>query len=387
MRILIIHRSFALVGGAERVIIDKANYLSENGHEVLLVSYEQGEHLFPYQLNSSVSSIDLNCRFFTLSRYSIIIRPFYYYRLKRRFKLSLSETVNRFNPNVIVLASDWQFLIDSVLDVAKEIPVIAEFHNSYDYITKKIGNVDNGLKDKVTKLYYHQFLKYFRRCACLVSLTENDARHWRHHSDNVVVIPNPVVIYPNEINDIPKDNERIICVGRLNGQKRIDRLISAFSLISDKYPTWHIDIFGEGDREQMLQRNIAECKLTDRIIIHAPIKTIYDEYKKSQFLVLSSEYEGRPLVLIEAMSCGIPCVAFDCPSGPKEIINDGISGLLVENGNIEDLAAKMEWMITHDNERLEMGIKAHEEAAMYKPTVIMKEWEKLYTGVSSKTLK
>lgn len=381
MRIIIIHRSFALVGGAERVIIDKANYLCERGHEVMLVSYEQGKHQLPYQLHPSVAYKDLDCRFFTLSNYSIALRLYLFFRLKRQLKCSLRNVIVDYSPNVVVLASDWQFLIDVVLDAAGKIPVIAEFHNAYDFITKKIGNKDNGIKDKITALYYRHFLKHFRRCAHLVVLTENDANHWRRHSDHVSVIPNPVTFYPEVIDDVQKESGRIICVGRLNGQKRIDRLVTAFSLIADEYPSWHVDVFGEGDLKSSLQKQIIDCHLEKRFVLNDPTSAIFDEYKKSQFLVLSSEYEGRPLVLIEAMACGVPCVSFDCPSGPKEIIDDGETGLLAENGNVNDLAKKMEWMITHDRDREEMGKRARRAALVYKPSIIMKEWEKLYTNV------
>lgn len=380
MRILIIHRSFALVGGAERVIIDKANYLSDQGHEVMLVSYEQGQHPLPYVLQQNVKFVDLDCRFFTLSKYSLFNRLLKFFRLKQKLKASLKQTISDYSPNVIVLASDWQFLIGLVLSAAGSIPVIAEFHNAYDFITKKIGDVKNGMKAKVTEFYYRSSLKHFERCACLVSLTENDARHWRNHSKHVVVIPNPVTLYPETINDIPKEDGRILCVGRLNDQKRIDRLVTAFSMISDKYPNWHVDVFGEGDKKTALQEQVNRCHLQNRFILHEPTKTIYDEYKRSQFLVLSSAYEGRPLVLIEAMACGLPCVSFDCPSGPAEIIDDGVTGLLAADGDVVDLAAKMEWMIRHDKERVIMGHKAYVAAAIYKPSNIMREWENLYAS-------
>ena len=385
MKILIIHRSFALVGGAERVIIDKANYLSDMGHEVVLISYEQGTHPIPYQLKPSVHVQDLNCRFFTLSKYSIYKRLFLFFQLKRRLKHSLSQVFEEESPQVIVLASDWQFLIKVVLDAAQDIPVIAEFHNAFDFIIKKIGNNGNQFIVSITRLYYKYFLKHFKNCTCLVALTENDARHWRNYSDNVVVIPNPVTLYPEKVDDVQKEEGRIICVGRLNGQKRIDRLISAFSLIADKYPKWHVDVFGEGDLKYTLQQQIDSHHLENRFVLNEPTNKIFEEYKKSQMLVLSSEYEGRPLVLIEAMACGTPCVSFDCPSGPGEIIENGVTGLLVENGNINDLANKIEWMITHEAERKEMGRQARRDAAKYKMSVIMKDWEELYVGVVSKS--
>lgn len=382
MKILIIHRSFALVGGAERVIIDKANYLSNQGHEVMLVSYEQGQHQIPYVLQQNVKFIDLDCRFFTLAKYSVLTRLRKFLSLKQKLKASLQQTIVEFSPQVVVLASDWQFLICIVLKAAQGIPVIAEFHNAYDFITKKIGDVNNGIKAKLTGLYYRSSLTYFKECACLVSLTENDAQHWRNHSDNVVVIPNPVTFYPNLIDDIPKEEGRIICVGRLNDQKRIDRLVSAFSKIAGNYPQWHVDVFGEGDKKIAIQTQISSLNLQDRIILHEPTRSIYDEYKKSQFLVLSSAYEGRPLVLIEAMACGIPCVSFNCPSGPAEIIENGVNGLLAADGDVDDLTAKIEWMIIHEKERKEMAIKAYRAAEVYKPSNIMHRWEELYFSVT-----
>jgi glycosyltransferase involved in cell wall biosynthesis len=309
------------------------------------------------------------------------MRLFHYFHLKRKLRDALRDLILLKEPDVVVLASDWQFLIGTVLSAASKVPVIAEFHNAYDFIIKKIGSEGNCLKECLVRFYYQRSLNSFRRCAQLVVLTENDAKHWRKHSNNVTVIPNPVTQYPEYIDDVAKENGRIICVGRYNGQKRIDRLISAFFLIADKYPDWHVDIFGEGDLKEKLLQQIKSCNMEKRIILHEPTKNIYDEYKKSQFLVLSSEYEGRPLVLIEAMSCGTPCVAFDCPSGPKEIIDDGITGLLAENGNVHDLALKMEWLITHDSERVEMGKKAHEAAAEYEPSRIMVKWEKFYSNV------
>jgi glycosyltransferase involved in cell wall biosynthesis len=83
------------------------------------------------------------------------------------------------------------------------------------------------------------------------------------------------------------------------------------------------------------------------------------------------------------MACGVPCVAMDCPYGPREIITDGETGLLARDGDVQDLAAKIEWLITHDEKRYAMGLKAREDASKYKMSVIMKYWEELYTGVVS----
>lgn len=386
MRILIIHRSFALVGGAERVITDKANYLAKEGHHLLLVSYEQGGHPLPYELHPSVQYNDLDCRFFALAKYSLPKHILNFYRLKRKFKDNLRNTVEIYKPDVVVLASDWQTLTGVVIDAVSPIPVIAEFHNAYDHIMRKVGASSGWLKNFFTRFYYHQTIKSLGKCAHLVVLTESDAKGWRQHFNRVSVIPNPVTLYPDVIDDVPKDPGRIIFVGRFNHEKRIDRLITAFSMIAGKYPGWHVDIFGEGNEREKLCCQIQDLKLEGRIVIHEPTKAIYDEYKRSEMLVLCSEHEASPLVLVEAMACGVPCVSLDCPNGPREIITDRITGLLARNGDVEDLSLKIEWMITHEEERKEMGRKARDFAATRKLSVVMEKWAALYTGIAIKNV-
>ena len=268
-----------------------------------------------------------------------------------------------------------------MIDSVSPIPVIAEFHNTYDYVMRKVGVSEGWLKSKIIQLYYRQTIKDLKKCAQLVVLTESDARGWRQHFKNVTVVPNPVTLYPDIIDDVPKDLGRIIYVGRFNHEKRIDRLITAFSMIADKYPDWHVDIFGDGNEKDNLIRQIFVLKLESRVVIHEPTKAIYDEYKRSEMLVLCSEHEASPLVLVEAMACGVPCVSLDCPNGPREIINDGENGLLAKDGDVEDLSAKIEWLITHERERKNMGKKARVFAATRKQEVVMGQWEELYKSV------
>lgn len=381
MKIIVIHRSFALVGGAERVITDKANYLANNGHQLMLVSYEQGKHPLPYELHPSIAYKDLDCRFFVLSKYPLPLHIYHFIRLRHNFRKSLRSTVEDFKPDVVVLASDWQTLMGEVMKSVYPIPVIAEFHNTYAHVMRKVGSTESWFRKLITKFYYRQTIHNLEKCSKLVVLTEIDAQNWKRHFDNVCVIPNPVTKYPEVINDIPKDDGRIIFVGRFNHEKRVDRLITAFSMIADKYPDWHVDIFGDGNEKENLLRQIDDCGLVNRVVIHKPTKSIYDEYKRSEMLVLCSEHEASPLVLVEAMSCGVPCVSLDCPTGPRAIIKDGETGLLAKEGDVNDLASKIEWLINHDAERKEMGQKARVYAASRKQSVVMKDWENLYMSV------
>jgi glycosyltransferase involved in cell wall biosynthesis len=160
----------------------------------------------------------------------------------------------------------------------------------------------------------------------------------------------------------------------------MDRLVNAFALIADKYPEWYIDIYGEGELHDEVQQLITRKGLDRQIHLQAPTSQIYEQYQTSQFFVLSSDFEGFGLVIVEAMACGIPVVVTDCPFGPSEIVEDGKTGLLARMDE-HDLAAKMEWMMSHDREREEMGARAYEAAGRYRKEIIMKEWEQAYLSV------
>jgi glycosyltransferase involved in cell wall biosynthesis len=131
---------------------------------------------------------------------------------------------------------------------------------------------------------------------------------------------------------------------------------------------------------RQLQQHIEARGLGNRFVIHQPVDDIYSEYQRSQFLVLSSDFEGFGLVIIEAMACGLPVVATDCPYGPSDIIDDGKTGLLSQM-NVKDLAEKIEWMITHEKERMEMGLRAHEASARYQLERVMPQWLAAYQSV------
>ena len=126
---------------------------------------------------------------------------------------------------------------------------------------------------------------------------------------------------------------------------------------------------------------ISNYHLESRITINPSTSDIYSEYYQSDFLVLASRYEGYPLVLNEAMSCSLPCVAFRCKYGPEDAIVHGDNGLLVANGDTTKLAESILWLINHDEERLLMGDKARLSSARYKKDIIMKEWVKLFDEI------
>jgi glycosyltransferase involved in cell wall biosynthesis len=229
-------------------------------------------------------------------------------------------------------------------------------------------------------------MRYYKKCYfrkveshadVVVTLTNGNAKEWGK-ARRVEVIPNFTVMPVKELSNVL--NKRVIAVGRLEWEKGFDRLITVWSRIVETHPDWRLDIFGTGTLESELKVQIKQLQL-QTVTIHSFTSMIGEEYAQSSILAFSSRLEGFGLVLLEAMKVGVPCVAFDCPSGPSEIIEDGVSGLLAKDGDVIDLSSKIEWMITHETERNEMAKKSREAALAYLPSTIMKEWESLYLSV------
>lgn len=368
MNILFVLSSFAHPAGVERVVSDKMNYLAEQGHHVVFATYEQGQHPLIFPLHEAVKHIDLGCPYFTLYRYPLYIRLWKAQYMKRTLLQRLQALIDEQSIEVLVTTTNASMFMGEMMKM-KRVCKIVESHGAF---TKTMIAAD-FYANVGRKLILHAI----KKCNLLITLTDEDARYWRKYVKKVEVHPNPVSFYFDDVEHYVKNEGRIIAVGGLNKHKRFDRLIDAFALIAAKYPQWYIDIFGEGENRSSLEKQIKKLALENRIHLNGSTHQIATEYQRSQMFVLSSDTEGFPLVLIEAMATGLPCVATDCPFGPASIIEDGVTGFLTQM-TVNDLAAKMEWMITHEKERKEMGGRAHQMAARYKKENIMKEWEKAY---------
>ena len=234
-----------------------------------------------------------------------------------------------------------------------------------------------GLADKIRAKMDERLVRKFDS---FVVLTEEDAEMWGD-VPNIKVIPNAAKFIAEGYSNC--NENRVIAVGRLDYQKGFDRLIEAWALVqqTDKYSDWHLDIFGQGEWRDMLQQMIDERSLQDRVTLNKPTKDIAKEYASSSMLVMSSHYEGFPMVMIEAMACGLPVVTFDYKCGPRDIIDHEINGLLVKDGDIEGLAQALMRLMNDDELRQKMGENARLVVDRYSEEKVMSKWQELYKEI------
>ena len=380
--IFFIWRSMALLAGIERVLSIKINWLASHGYKVILVTYEQGCHPIILSLHPNVTIINIKTPFHRLSKYPLFLRYFKYIRMKTTFQSRLKDIVEEFHPDIVLTIAGCMNVIKEIYKSCKHTKIIMESHETYHSVTKEYLYMSNPILRIAAKLYDNQNINTLNRINRIVTLTQGDADEWRKHiSTPIKIIPNPLTYFPESITNSQRPYYRIIAAGRIEDVKGFDKLIKAFAIIADKCPQWRVDIFGKGSKESSLQSLIAQYRLENRIAILPPTKDIYIEYQKSDFYVLSSQHEGLGMVLLEAMSCGIPCLSFDCDYGPREIIKDGVTGLLVEDGNIVKLAEGMLWMINHPDERILMGGKARKSVKHYQTNYIMQQWIELFNFI------
>lgn len=375
MKLVYIFSSFAAKGGTERIFCDKMNWLAEvAGYEIVFVTYEQGNHPFAYPLSNKIRHVDLNTRFFTTGTMPLLKRIRFKFTMPRLFKHRLRKLLDEILPDVVVSTTYALFLFREILSMPYR--HVVESHVYYQLLLQNTFTHIAWLDRKITL----HLLGMLKRCEKVVVLTHKDAACWKGY-DNIEVIHNVLTNYPEKITDVADRPKRIIAVGRLHAQKGFDLLIQSWQLIAARHPDWQLVVYGHGGDLQKLQQQLEKAGLTSSMTFAGTTDNIYKEYQDSAFYVMSSRYEGWGLVLVEAMSCGLPCVSFDCPYGPSDIIRDGEDGFLVENGNIQQLAEKMELLINNKELRERLGVRARLNAARFTSDNIMPQWTKLFETI------
>jgi glycosyltransferase involved in cell wall biosynthesis len=190
---------------------------------------------------------------------------------------------------------------------------------------------------------------------------------------------NPVALRPER--PAPLSNPTVITVGRLAPEKNHEALIEAFARLAATHPQWRLKIFGDGNLRDSLADYSRERGVADRVLLPGPTEQVERELQDSSIFALSSDAEGLPLALIEAMTCGVPCVSFDCSPGIREIITDGVDGIVVAQGSITELSEGLRRLMDQSEERHRMGAAAFESAKRFSADQILDRWEELFDVV------
>lgn len=381
MKIVYIFHAFASKAGVERILSDKMNYLvSHYGYEVTFITYEQGNHPLAFYLDKRINFNDLDVRFYPLYSLNPLKRFIIKNKRSRLLKQKLSILLQKINPDYVVLTTYDFDKFNSILSLPYRF--IIESHVCMSDIRNELKH-NNCIMRFIAKQIDAKSFNILEKAARMVTLTTGDKNEWKERlTIPINVIPNFVLQIPDYCSSYSMRPNRILSIGRLTNQKGFDYLIKAWSIIANKYPTWKIDIFGHGELENYLHNMIIEHNLEQSIQIKKPTDRIFDEYNNSSIFLMGSRYEGFALVLIEAMSFGIPCISFDCPHGPSDLITHREDGLLVPLGDIKKMADAIEWMITHEEERLRMSNNAREKAKQYTAEAIMPQWVELFEKVA-----
>ena len=368
MRILYVCDALAIYGGIERVLIEKVNWLV--GHtdcKVSLLTVNQGTRSICFPLHPDVSSDDLNIPFHQQYHVPFWRRPFITQHLHSVFRKRMYGKIKDFAPHVIVCTRlDY---IRDILQVKGNIPLVFESHSSC-LATRFEGN---GLLRRIHVWFLQLAVK---KVQMVVALTKGDAAEWRKLTPNVCVIPN--VVHLNN-GDTYSDctAKTVIFVGRFSKQKDVGSLLRIWTIVHQRHPDWTLHLYGGYGEEQAALHQEIKQKGTN-IIIHEATSDIMEKYKENSILLLTSLYEPFGLVLPEAMSCGLPVVAFDCPYGPSDIITDGVDGFLIRHRNIEDFADKVCLLIENPELRVKMGKAGIVSSMRYDASKIMPLWKSFF---------
>lgn len=379
MKILYCTHSTCNPGGMERVLLNKVTYLSQlPGWEVSIVTTDQHHRPPFYPFPEKVRMTDLDINYSDDNDKGAWKKIFGYLRKRKEHKRKLTALLQKERPDIVVslYPSESSFIPD-IKDGSKK---VLELHFC-KFFRLQYGR--KGLLGWIDKLRTRQDERIVRRFDKFVVLPHEDKGYWGN-LPNIEVIPNAAMQVSESCSDVT--DKRVIAVGRLDYQKGFDRLIEAWEWIqgTGKLTDWRLDIFGQGEWKEMLQRMIEERGVQHSVQIHRPTKQIGEEYVKSSLLVMSSHYEGFPMVMIESMACGLPVVSFDYKCGPKDIIQHGINGLLVPEGDIKALANAMMEVMTDETYRRMLSRNARKVVDTYSEEAVMARWIRLFTSITAR---
>ncbi len=377
LKLVYITPALYMAGGVERVLTLKANYFAEHfGFDITIILTEgKGKPLF-YPLSETIKVVNLDVNFEELWDCSFVKKCFVYLKKQREYKRKLTAELMRIRPDVTdsLLRREINF-ITGIRDGSKK---IGELHVNRSNYRNFEANETNWLKDLFAKLWMRNLVSALKKLDRFVVLTEEDKLAWRE-LDNVVSIYNPVSF--TNVMVTPLVKKRVMAVGRYAYQKGYDLLLQAWKQVESQCPDWELVVFGDGDRTEY-ERQMCNLGIDSaRCHLNGPTNQIQKEYTNSSVFVVSSRFEGLSMALLEAVASGLPIVSFACPCGPRDIITDGVDGLLVEKENVKDLADNLVKVMSSLELRQKMSVAIQKKAETFRIENIAAKWKQLFESL------
>ena len=343
-------------GGAGRVASVLANLLSERGYQVSIAS-DYVVHQLSYDLDRNVSRIQLNyCHKFIGVRkaFAPLLRLL---EIRRIFKSHSADIVIAFMPRM--------FRDVKVGLLGMKVPVIASDHTSME---RKI--------DPITDWIRHHF---YSVADAVTILTEKDKHCLGHRLPNKVVVYNPLTFAP--IEHVELKRKVVLCVGTISFWhiKGFDRILKIWQNIHREYPEWWLEIAGPGNEESfdLLRKLCSEYEVEDSVIFLGQVEDMQSLYQSSSIFALPSRIEGFPMALIEAMSQGCACVSFEIQGAVREIINDGVDGIIVSDNDCGNFENQLRELMLTEERRNFIAVNAIKNVSRFSQQAFVEKWESI----------
>ncbi|WP_426485965.1 glycosyltransferase family 4 protein [Flavobacterium sp. 2] len=358
MRLLYIVPKIKNAGGVARVLSIKANYFVEHfNYEVHILSQNEENDLPFYNFNSEIifHNMILNGNAF---------------QFLKSYQKQVNQTIQEIKPDVILVADNGLKAFVFPFIVKTKSPIVFEVHGS-KFIEEKAQKTD-FISKSIQKIKYRFKDFSVRKFTKIVALSEESQNEWK--AKNVIVIPNPSWIKTQNTSSLK--NKKVICVARNSYEKGLDRLIVIWEKVIGIHPDWVLEIYT--DEVDSLNTIVVDLGMTSNINIFSFVKNIEEKYLESSIYAMTSRTEGFPMVLLEAMASGLPCIAFDCPTGPRSIIKNNENGFLIPDNNFEKYAEKISYLIEKEELRIMFRKNAKQTSENYSVEKIMEKWKQFF---------
>ncbi|HYO62564.1 MAG TPA: glycosyltransferase family 4 protein [Pyrinomonadaceae bacterium] len=354
-------------GGAEHALVILANHWAALGRHVTVLTYDDGARAPFYELDPRIRHVPLGIAHDSAGLAAAVGNNLRRARLLRR-------EIRRSRAQVVVSFIDQTNVLTLVAAEGLGVPVVVvEQSDPHTFPIKKV--------------WARLRLLTYARARRVVLLSARDADYFPPRlRRRVAVIPNPFIPPPALDDDEPRDGATreptLIAVGRLHRDKGFDILLEAFSLLADAHPRWKLTVLGEGEERGRLEALRDGLRLGARVSLPGRVKDPYTFLRRATLFALPSRAEGFPLALCEALACGLPAVCTDCAGGVRDIIEDGVNGLLVPKEDAGALALALGRLMSDETERRRLARRAPEVVERFSPHRTFEAWESLLREVS-----